>query len=324
MRKLSLEEIKSVSVGAVRIKESDGVLHFYKCTAREVEAWHRIEPILAERANATTGIRLDFHTNSREIKLSLSKGKFELYVNNLLRAQFKVGSEEYPEAEEISVSLTDPLGEPLDDARVTLYFPSHSHGYVNSVAIDEEAYVKPHTFDTKMLILGDSITQGFNSEYDSFSAAYQLSRAFNAESIIQGIGGATFRDECLDGVMTDADIIVIGFGTNDYHVRESYADMERAAANYFDRITELYGKEKKIFVISPIWRGETDRPMGSFAKCRSIIAREAEKHGMIHVDGLSLVPPIPSLFADGWLHPNALGFAFYGENLTRIVREHLK
>ena len=45
---------------------------------------------------------------------------------------------------------------------------------------------------------------------------------------------------------------------------------------------------------------------------------------MIHIDGLSLVPPIPELFSDKWLHPNALGYGFYGENLTRQILNHLK
>ena len=62
-----------------------------------------------------------------------------------------------------------------------------------------------------------------------------------------------------------------------------------------------------------------DYPMGSFAECRRILASEAEARGMIHIDGLSLVPPLPELFADEWLHPNALGFGFYGENLTRQI-----
>ena len=57
---------------------------------------------------------------------------------------------------------------------------------------------------------------------------------------------------------------------------------------------------------------------------KTALVLEAEKRGIIHVDGLSLVPPIPSLFADEWLHPNALGFGFYSENLTRIILGHLK
>ena len=321
---LSFEKIKSITTGAVFSEEKDGALYFSKCTKKQVEAWSAVEPILGTRAEATTGVRIDFYTNSKELKFSLSKGRFELYINNLLRSQFLVGSEEYPEDKEISVFLTDPLGEPLDEARITLYFPSHSQGYIKFLSIDDGAYIRRAEYDCKVLFLGDSITQGFNSVYDSFSFANQLSRTLNAESVIQGIGGATFRKDCLDEVMTDTDIIVVGYGTNDYHSLESYSAMREAVSGYLDTLLSIYGCEKKIFLISPIWRGQTDRPMGSFSVCRSIIIEEAEKRGIIHVDGLSLVPPIPSLFADEWLHPNALGFGFYGENLTRIILGHLK
>ena len=45
---------------------------------------------------------------------------------------------------------------------------------------------------------------------------------------------------------------------------------------------------------------------------------------MIHVDGLSLVPPIPEFFADTNLHPNDLGFSLYAENLCRQLLPYLK
>jgi len=61
-----------------------------------------------------------------------------------------------------------------------------------------------------------------------------------------------------------------------------------------------------------------------FEERRKAAREEAEKRGMIHIDGLSLVPPIPELFADKWLHPSALGFGFYGENVTREILSHLK
>ena len=321
---LTYEQIKSVTVGALFCEEQEDGIHFYKCTQKQTDAWAAISPHLKERAIATTGIRLDFYTNSKELRFSCgNEGKYELHINNLLRQQFKVGSEETPLGSEIISPLCDPFGNPLDEARVTLYLPSHHAGTIKSIALDDGAYIKIPDYDCKLLMIGDSITQGWDSEFDSFSYAYMLSRTLNANSIIQGIGGAMYHETTLDQIPFDPDIVTVAYGTNDYHNYDTYERLRWHVSKYLDGIKEMYG-DKKIFVISPIWRGKVGWPMGSFEGCRETIIKEIEKRGMIHIDGLNLVPPIPSLFADAWLHPNALGFAFYGENVTREVLKHLK
>lgn len=321
--KLSYDQIKAVTVGALWSEEQADGIHFYKCTKKQIDAWTALTPILGERAKATTGIRLDFHTNSKELRFSVSKGKYELYINNLLRARFLVGSEEIPAGSELVCPICDPLGSPLQKARITLCLPSHSCGCLQSLSLDDGALLQPHEYSCKLLMIGDSITQGWDSEYDSFSYAYQLSRALNANSVLQGIGGAVYHETTLDEIPFDPDIITIAYGTNDFQKFDTYQRLLWHVTKYLDGIKELY-PEKQIFVISPIWRGKTEAPMGSFEKCRSIIIEEAEKRGMLYIDGLSLVPPIPELFADRWLHPNALGYGFYGENLTRQILNHLK
>lgn len=321
--KLNYEQIKSITIGALWSEEKTDGIHFYKCSKKQIDAWAAIFPTLGKNAETSTGVRLDFYTNSKEIRFACSKGKYELYINNLLRKRFMVGSDEVPAGQEIVCSVCDPLGAPLDEARITLYFPSHDCGCLQSLSLDDDAYIRPPEYDCKLLMIGDSITQGWDSEYDSFSYAYQLSRALNANSIIQGIGGAMYHETTLDEIPFDPDIITIAYGTNDFNKFDTYQRLGWHLTKYLDGIKKLYSN-KKIFVISPIWRGKTEAPMGSFEVCRSIIIEEAEKRGMIHIDGLSLVPPIPELFADKWLHPNALGYGFYGENLTRQIINHLK
>jgi hypothetical protein len=60
-----------------------------------------------------------------------------------------------------------------------------------------------------------------------------------------------------------------------------------------------------------------------FAACRDVVISEAEKRGLIHIDGLTLVPPVPALFADKVLHPNDLGFSIYSENLIKALQKCL-
>lgn len=322
--KLTYEQIKSVTVGALFLEEQEDGIHFFKCTKKQTDAWYALNTALGERSETTTGVRLDFYTNSKEFRFTCGKGgKYELHINNLLRQKFKIGNEETPIGEEIVCPLCDPLGNPLEEVRVTLYLPSHNMGTIQSVQLDDDAYIRIPEYDCKLLMIGDSITQGWDSEFDSFSYAYILSRSLNANSVIQGIGGAVYHETTLDKVPFDPDIVTIAYGTNDYSKFDTYERLRGHVTKYLDGIKEMYG-DKKIFVLSPIWRGKVGCPMGSFEKCRQIIIEEAEKRGMIHIDGLNMVPPIPSLYSDGWLHPNALGYGFYGENATREILKHLK
>ena len=189
------------------------------------------------------------------------------------------------------------------------------------IELDDGAFVRPHKYDCKMLFIGDSITQGWASSLDSYSYAYRISSFFNAESVIQGIGGAYFNEESFDSLPFDPDIVFVAYGTNDFGHYKTYDELRAHCEAHLGLIAEEY-KGKKVFVLSPIWREQRDgKAMGTFEGCRAIIIDAAEKLGLIHIDGLKLVPPLPSLFADGFLHPNDNGFSLYAENLSKEVQK---
>lgn len=317
---LTFEQIRQITVGAVRLEERDDGIHFYKCTQKQIDAWMRQDKILGERARGSTGVRLDFHTTSQSMTFCMSQGiKFELYINDLLRAQYNMS-----EASEITVALGDPLADPLAEKRVTLYFPSHDIGGVlRSLELDDGATVTPHRFDCKMLFIGDSITQGYASEFDSLSYAYRVSRFFNAESVIQGIGGSYYCEEPFDHIDFAPDVILIAYGTNDFSHYKTIDEFRGHVASHLRLLCEEY-KNKKIFVISPIWREHREgKKMGSFQQCRAVVAEEAQKLGLCHIDGLTLVPPMPVFFQDEYLHPNDNGFSLYAENLIMQLKKYI-
>ncbi len=308
---LTFEKIKELTVGAVEITESDGELRFYKYTQEQRAAWELHGKFLADNARGSTGVRLDFHTNSRNVSFSLGgEGKFEIYVNGVFRYGIKAS-----QTPDFSFALEDSLGAPLPQARVTVFFPSHgTGGTLRSIDLDDGAYATRHVFDNKILFMGDSITQGWASSYDTLSFAYRVSRHFNAESVIQGVGGAGFFADILSELPFEPDEIFVAYGTNDFDFRKSPQELVNAVRNFMVRLRELYA-DKSVYVISPIWRVLCDeKAVGSFADCRKIIADEAEKQGFVHIDGLLLVPPNETLFVDG-LHPNDNGFSVYAENL---------
>lgn len=327
MRRLSFEEIRPILVGAVEIEERANGIHARKCTKKQIEAWEKEDPFLGITSRATSGIRLEFLTDSKRMRFAFSCGtKVELLIDGMLRAQYDM-SVQRDLGEPLEVLLTDSRLESREELQVTLTFPSHDDpGVLELLELDDGAYVKPCTYDRKILFYGDSITQGWASEIDSDSYAYRVSRFFRAESVIQGIGGGIFLESTLDRIAFDPDIIVIAFGTNDATREnvslESFAHNVRAVLNFME--AEYAGK--KIFVISPIWRGHSDgRPMEeSFVAYRTLLEHEvASRNGLILIPGLELMPPMPRYYQDRYLHPNDLGFAVYAERLIERMQRYL-
>ena len=313
--KLTFEQIKAITVGAVRIWETDEGVRFSKCTERQLEAWRALGSSLGERAEATTGVRLDFYTNSRSLELSAYGGnRFELHLNGLLTAPLPMQTLwEEGKTFEIDLSPYHQSGE----CRVTVIFPSHSIGILDGICLSDGAYLRRPAYDTRLLFIGDSITQGWNSGLDSLSYAWRVTKMLNAESVIHGVGGGRFHQSVFDSIPYDPDYVIVAFGTNDFNKYVSYEELRGHARDFLSSVAAEY-KGKNLFAISPIWRARsTTMPMGEFDVARAIIAEEAERLGFAHVDGMNLVPHLSEYFEDEWLHPNAEGFSLYAENLVR-------
>ena len=316
--KLSFDTIKSITVGAVRTWEEDGNLHFSKCTQKQVDAWQALDPFLGTNSRATTGVRLDFYTNSSTFSFTAVSGnKFEIYINDLMQYNLK-------RADLVDNSYSIKL----DGAenRITLIFSAHdAPTVISAVELDEGATIRPVEYDCKMMFIGDSITQGWDSGYDSLSYAYRVSRFFNADSVIHGVGGGVFHETVFDeDVPYDPDIVVIAFGTNDWGRFSSMDELKDQASKFLGAIAKKYAG-KKLFAISPIWRDNTEEPRrtGTFEEVCNAVKAEINKAGLILIDGLTLVPHHTDFFADLYLHPNALGFGIYAENLIRQMQKHL-
>ena len=312
--KLTFEQIKAVTVGSVNTVQIEEGIRFYKCTQKQIEAWKQKSATLGERAAGTTGVRLDFHTNSQKLSFKAVGGrKFEVHINGLVVGLYRLES-----GDVVSLDLCDPIGRKLDEYRITIVLPSHdAGGAIEYVELDDGAFVCPHKFDRKFLFIGDSITQGWASSLDSYSYAYRVSAFFNAESVIQGIGGAYYNEESFDTIDFDPEVVFVAYGTNDFGHYKTYDEFRFHCEAHLALIAEAY-KDKKIFVLSPIWRDKREgRAMGSFDGCIDIVKKGAEKYGLNYVDGLKLVPPMTSLFQDEYLHPNDNGFSIYAENLIK-------
>lgn len=309
---LSLEQIKSVTVGALRIFSLENGVSFSKLTAAQEAAFLNIGN---RNALAATGVRLDFWTDSPTLSYTtLTNGKYELHVDGVLSTY-----QTAQKGEPVCVTL------PNDGAahRITLHLPSHGEaGGFSAIELSNGATLKRHKFDRKLLFIGDSITQGWNTAIDTLSYAYLVSDALNAESVIQGTGGACFNAATLDKMDFTPDCVVIAYGTNDSN-RDKSEDCREVAADckaFLEKAVSLF-PHATINVITPPWRTdmEVPKPYGSLRRVNETVAAVARSLDLHVIDGLSMYPADARFMADV-LHPNALGFCVYAHNLLKQLK----
>ena len=312
--KLTFEQIKSVTVGALVVKQTEQGITFDKCTEKQVAAWYTLSETLGVRSATTTGVRLDFHTDSKSLTLHAVEGdKFEVLIDDLPR--YRIHAEAYRAKGEVPVFA---LGD--GEKRVTVVFPSHTRGMLGSVELDDGASLVPHAHACRILFLGDSITQGWNCRYDSLSYAWRVTRFFDANSVIQGVGGGYYHEGTLDRFGFDPDTVIVAYGTNDFGHFPTLDEMRLRVSRFLDEIARQFGN-KRVLVITPIYRDDWQKPkkMGTFAEACALVRDEAIRCGFTVVDGMELVPHNGDFMADA-IHPNDLGFGVFAERLIRKMQ----
>lgn len=303
--KLRVEQIKKIIFGAVRYEECNGELHFYKCTKKQCDIWYNEWEGLGERSETTTGITLDFISDAKEIVFEVCGSKFEVLINGNFNKQYLFSNKEF---NKINFLLNG------EKNRITLVFPSHDKGILKSVELSGESFIEPYKFERKILFLGDSITQGWDSKYDFMSYPYQISDFLNAEIIINGIGGAYYLPESFDTIDFDPDTIVVAYGTNDFTHYKNIDTFRKAVSGFLKKVKDIY-VGKKVIVITPIFRfGDLTREWGTIEEYINIIETMANDISFEVVDGYDLVPHNMDFYADA-VHPNDLGFSVYARKL---------
>lgn len=307
---LTLEQIKSITTGALNIFQDEEGIHFRRFSDNQLQIFSEKSEQYRHRAHCTAGCQLSFRTDSQSMLLDVAAGiKYEILVDGLPTHFF---SSEGPR----KLPVTLPQG----DKHIVITLPNYTEGILKAIRLDKGSYIHPNIPNRRFLFLGDSITQGSQSSRDSCCYAYRVSRFFNAQLVNQAIGGSRMHADGLEDIGYDPDAIFIAYGTNDYTRFSSIDNLERNACAYFDRVRELY-PNKPVYYISPLWRadGALIRDTGTLDDCRKVLIAQSQAHGFTHIDGYTLIPHCPDYLNDGYLHPSDLGFSLYAENLIKFL-----
>lgn len=316
MTMVTLEILKGITTGAVRIWEEDGWFRFSRFTQYQEELLQQRG--FAPREKASAGMRLEFLTRGGELSFD-----FEVHPGSgrdywgleiahdglgMVHLQGKV-----PHSGHVSHQI--PVLE--REIRVTVYFPNLAALRIRNLQLPEDAV--PYARQKKYLALGDSITQGYDATHPNQTYVNLLADAWDASVLNQAIGGDVFCPDNLDPALDFApDIITVAYGTNDWTLQVLQSD---AAGEYLDKLTMLY-PGVPVFVLLPLWREVEHELRGGITlqQGRELLASWAEnRENVFVIDCHHFVPFLPEYFYDGVLHPNDMGYLYYARALEKAV-----
>lgn len=327
--KLNDTQLKKIIHGNLAVNNYDGI-QLNRFLPKQYDAYkdEYIEWII--RTQASAGIVIDFisDTNYFKMEFEFKKGSsrdfgcFDIYVDDIMIDHKHFSIDECL------------LGFKLDGKkhRITIYLPWSFEVIIKNIYIQDGAYIKQIKKKHKVLCLGDSITQGYISEYPSLTYPAMIYRYLDTEVINQGIGGYYFNKEslCEELKNYNFDLITVAYGTNDYTRDEEKKEFIYMAESYLDKLITIFPK-KKIMGIIPIHRASNDyhtkvRELNrnySFEESKDILKSIYKKKGLSTIDEI-YIPHCNEFFAPDGVHPNELGFLFYGSTVTQIVAKYLE
>ena len=314
--KLGIKTIEKLTQGALYFENREGYLYPYHYSKEQLEHFKRegfIDGWL-DRAYFHGGIFLRFITDATEMTLTCKPSGFssdqntvDVYVDQHLYTSYHIDSEK-------NQRIFCEFGK--GEKQITVYLPFDCQLGLRFLEINGRyRSVKPK--GKKVLIIGDSITQGYGAVISSCAYVNALERKTGLNIVAQGIGG--YRFEPMDIIKIkgyEPDFVISALGTN-YYEDLSY-DYEKNAREYFEKLSNLYF-DKQILCITPLWRFGVDKER--FEWCIETMKKEALKHENITViDGYDLIPHVKSCFDDG-VHPNEYGSELYATNLASVIKE---
>ena len=326
--KLTNTELKALCHGALWFDEDEqGYLHLYRFTEKQVDFYRETNMDFYYKTMATSNVRVSLTTDAAALSFDYlahtrSSRKFcyfDIYVNDVMLAH-----EGENDCTETTGTVT--LALPAGTNEITVYLPPLFGAALKNFTLDGATFATPVTKKRKMLIFGDSITQGYDAVYPSQSYANLIADMLDATSVNQGIGGEIFNPALIDGELGfTPDLITVAYGTNDYS-KCTREDMIAAANGFYARLREAF-PETPIFALLPIWRGDTKNKVsavGTFEEAKAIVRDAAERQpNTVVIDGNTFVPHLPEFFSDKHLHPNDMGFKFYADALFAALAPYV-
>lgn len=333
--KLSFDKIKELIIGAARIEEENGCLKPYRFTKEQQQLYKEKREKHYTKTLSSSGIKLLFKTDSEKMFLKIntqqatSRKYFSVdvfvdgvYADSLDNFSHIDMPQDYTTVEVPLGSHSKEFNLGGGEKTVCVHLPWSVGVEIEELSIDDTAFVEGMKLPKKLLVFGDSISQGYDAQRPSNRYVAKLAQLLDAEEMNKAIGGEVFFPE-LSELKDDIepDYIIVAYGTNDWVLTDSDT-FKVNCKSFYTNIRNNY-PNAKMFAITPIWRdGYTrERPFGEFLSIDKYI-RECvnDLDGVTVISGFEFVPHSSEFFADLILHPNDKGFDCYFENLSAQIK----
>ncbi len=321
---LTHEQIKQITQGALAFESEGNMLHLYRFTDTQRAIYQQAGSGYYHRACCTAGVRFDFYSDTTEFVMEWCFGprssrnfmSIDCYMNGVLIDAFLDPS--YIDKAASSCIFRFPVG----DKRITIFLPYTVELIPTRIEISNGAFIQPITLAKRILMLGDSITQGYDAKYTSQTYAMNVSRFFDWNVLNHGVAGYVHDANTLENIDFSPDIITCAYGTNDWAKAKSMEDFDEAVHTFFDQLRKLY-PNTPVLGILPIWRADKDNvhPAGEFDSTCIRLAEIERSYNVSIIDGMLIVPNHRDFYGDYRVHPNDMGFMHYAMGVIQKMQE---
>ena len=278
-----------------------------------------------------SGVWFDAYTNSKTFSMDYTvhendyasgwPTQFDVFINGVQQAQPVVTTKKL---HSYSLKYSVPQETPVN-YRLTVMFPSGVATAITDVGLDAGSVAFPVVKSKKILMLGDSITQGSQCESPAAVYANQVAMKYNMQLLNQAVSGSSFSsNRVVSGDYRGfvPDVVILSWGTNNYaggggNASHILTNLGVEVPKNIEAI-KLKFSNAKIIAITPIWRSDES---GINFSLKDFIGKLKEVYSYspeIRVlDGYNYVPHEKNYYNGGdlKLHPNSLGHIEYGKSL---------
>ena len=159
--KLTFDEIKSATRGALEVREEDGKIIFERFSKEQKEYYKSFCERFYIRTSATVSVMLDFVTDADSLTIDYDMGRlnmvvcdfmfFDVWEDDLMIAHLGSYSRE-----KLSETVTVPLSK--GEKRIRIFFPNAFDLSIKGLSLDGATLFRESKRGLRTLIHGDSIT----------------------------------------------------------------------------------------------------------------------------------------------------------------------
>lgn len=317
-----------------------------------VRAWH--PGVFRQMAACTAGVSLEFETDATRVELDLRMDEPPRSSHSVIADVERHAEGPKPPYDGVGIEIDDrrlPLALPdeknvltwlLDDPsvapepglqrlpgmgvphRVRVWLPCLTSCSVREVRSDG-TYLTPVAAREQLLVLGDSIAQGFVGGDPGLTWPARLADHLGLDLVNQGVGGQVFQPGTVCGARgLDVAAVVVELGEN-YRFEPCGADaVERDVRSHLAEVAAAFPDVPTWVLTTPphLEVAYPTHPRSCFAEVDRIIADAAARHPqmrLVNAGALLDAHLLPRLLTDGSDHPGPEGHAMMAERLSFVV-----